>query len=111
MIGAIIVGVGLPQPNLETKLIQQDFEAQGLDGFDHAFRFPGLLRVVQSAGRVIRDESDRGVVVLLDRRFREPGYARLLPPHWQTRYCNGAESLEQSLHRFWQGEEVLDGTG
>ena len=110
LIGAIIVGVGLPQANLEQKLIQQDFDAEGLNGFDYAFRFPGLLRVVQSAGRVIRDERDRGVVVLLERRFREPGYARLLPRHWRRQYCHSAESLEQSLQAFWHCGGEDDGT-
>ncbi len=73
LIGAIIVGVGLPQANTEQQLIQQDFDTLGLDGFDYAFRFPGLIRVKQSAGRVIRDEQDCGVVILLDRRFQQSG--------------------------------------
>lgn len=105
LIGAIIVGVGLPQANSEQQLIQQDFEAMRLDGFDYAFRFPGLIRVMQSAGRVIRDEQDRGVVVLLERRFRQQGYARHLPRHWQPQYCNSPESLKQSLTAFWHDTE------
>ena len=108
LIGAIVVGVGLPQASLEQQLIQQDFDALDLDGFDYAFRFPGLIRVMQSAGRVIRSETDRGVVVLLERRFRQPGYARYLPRHWRPRYCNSAESLEQSLDAFWQDREDSD---
>jgi len=108
LIGAIIVGVGLPQANLEQQLIQQDFDALELDGFDYAFRFPGLIRVMQSAGRVIRSETDRGVVVLLERRFRQAGYTRYLPRHWQPRYCNSPESLEQSLAAFWNDKEDID---
>ncbi len=108
LIGAIIVGVGLPQANSEQQLIQQDFEAAGLDGFDYAFRYPGLIRVMQSAGRVIRDERDRGVVVLLDRRFRESGYAAQLPAAWRTQDCIDAESLEQSLAAFWNDREATD---
>lgn len=102
LIGAIVVGVGLPQANSEQQLIQQDFDSLQLDGFDYAFRFPGLIRVKQSAGRVIRGERDRGIVVLLDRRFQQPGYARHLPAHWSPTYCNNAESLEQSLLAFWE---------
>lgn len=109
LIGAIIVGVGLPQANSEQQLIQQDFEALELDGFDYAFRYPGLIRVMQSAGRVIRSERDRGVVVLLERRFRQSGYARYLPRHWQAQYCNSPESLEQSLSEFWDDVEETDG--
>jgi len=63
---------------------------------------------MQSAGRVIRSETDRGVVVLLERRFRQPGYARHLPRHWQARYCNSVESLEQSLAAFWDDREETD---
>ncbi len=111
LIGAIIVGVGLPQAGTEQQLIRQDFDSIGLDGFDYAFRYPGLTRVMQSAGRVIRDEQDRGVIVLLDKRFRQPGYARHLPPHWHAVICNRAESLEQSLAEFWNGSENgVDGT-
>jgi Rad3-related DNA helicase len=105
LIGAIIVGVGLPQANREQQLIQQDFEALELDGFDYAFRFPGLIRVQQSAGRVIRGEQDRGVVVLLDRRFRQAGYRQHLPRYWNPRYCNSVESLEQSLTAIWDDME------
>ncbi len=89
--------------------MQQDFDALGLDGFDYAFRFPGLIRVLQSAGRVIRSETDRGVVILLDRRFRQSGYARHLPAYWQQDYCHDVESLEESLHVFWQGTEEFYG--
>jgi Rad3-related DNA helicase len=108
LIGAIIVGVGLPQLSSEQQLIRQDFDAMQLDGFDYAFRFPGLIRVKQSAGRVIRSEQDRGVVVLLERRFRQPAYARHLPPHWNPVYCNNAQSLEQSLQAFWEKEDGAD---
>jgi Rad3-related DNA helicase len=108
LIGAIIVGVGLPQANTEQQLIQQDFDSLGLDGFDYAFRFPGLIRVKQSAGRVIRSEQDRGVVILLDRRFQQSGYARHLPAHWSPVHCKDADSLEQSLTAFWKDMEKTD---
>jgi Rad3-related DNA helicase len=108
LIGAIIVGVGLPQANTEQQLIQQDFASLGFDGFDYAFRFPGLIRVKQSAGRVIRGEQDRGVVVLLDRRFQQTGYARHLPAHWSPVHCKDVDSLEQSLTEFWKEMENTD---
>ena len=108
LIGAIIVGAGLPQVSSEQQLIQQDFDSMGLDGFDHAFRFPGLIRVKQSAGRVIRGEQDRGVVVLLERRFQQSANARYLPPSWQAQYCNKLQSLEQSLEQFWERQDATD---
>ena len=79
-----------------------------LDGFDYAFRFPGLIRVKQSAGRVIRDEQDRGVVVLLERRFCQSGYARQLPAHWRPKICNRPELLEKSLQEFWEKTDAAD---
>jgi Rad3-related DNA helicase len=102
LIGTIIVGVGMPQANIEQQLIQQDFDAMQLNGFDFAYRFPGLTRVQQSAGRVIRSDSDYGVVILLDQRFQRPDYRRHLPPHWQTRHCPDLDTLETSLVEFWE---------
>ena len=108
LIGAIVVGVGLPQANHEQQLIQQDFDSMELDGFDYAFRFPGLIRVKQSAGRVIRDAQDRGVVVLLERRFCQSGYTRHLPCHWRPKICHNPESLEESLQAFWEAHDGAD---
>lgn len=82
LIGAFIVGPGLPQVSPRQEFIRRHFENQGRDGFYYAYLVPGLLRVVQSAGRVIRSPQDRGIIVLLDDRFRERGYASLLPSAW-----------------------------
>ncbi len=104
LIGAIVVGVGMPQANTEQQLIQQDFENLNLNGFDFAFRFPGLTRAQQSAGRVIRSESDCGVIILLDQRFQQTAYRRYYPPHWQPQHCQTIDALEQSLTRFWANQ-------
>jgi len=101
LIGTIIVGVGMPQANTQQQLIQQDFEAMQINGFDFAYRFPGLTRVQQSAGRVIRSDTDYGVIILLDQRFQRAEYRQHFPPHWQTRHCPDCDSLEDSLARFW----------
>ena len=106
LIGAIVVGVGLPQPNSEQQLIHDDFVDLGLDGFDYAYRFPGLIRVLQSAGRVIRSDQDRGVVILLERRFNQSGYTRHLPRYWQVRTCKSTDVLEQTLSEFWQRDQA-----
>ncbi|MCP4488953.1 MAG: ATP-dependent DNA helicase [Gammaproteobacteria bacterium] len=102
LIGAIVVGVGLPQPNTEQQLIENDFRRMRLNGFDYAYRFPGLTRVQQSAGRVIRSETDKGVIVLLDRRFEQTAYREHFPPHWQAQLCADIETLENSLTEFWR---------
>ncbi len=104
LIGSILVGVGLPQANTEQQLIENDFIKIGLNGFNHAYRFPGLIRIQQSAGRVIRSETDRGVIVLLDRRFNQMAYRQYFPAHWQTQLCQDINALENSLKEFWSQE-------
>jgi DNA excision repair protein ERCC-2 len=106
LIGAIVVGVGLPQANSEQQLISADFESQHLNGFDYAYRFPGLIRVLQSAGRVIRSDTDKGVIVLLDRRFQQIDTIRHLPSHWQINHCQQLEGLQNSLNTFWDSTEA-----
>lgn len=83
--GAVIVGVGLPQVGLERDLIRALHDREGRDGFAIAYRVPGMTRVIQAAGRVIRNETDRGAVLLIDRRFALAEYRELFPPHWQVR--------------------------
>ena len=107
LIGAIVIGVGLPGFNTEQELIRQDFNNEGLNGFDFAYRFVGLSRVLQAAGRVIRRQSDRGIVVLVDRRFAQRQYLALLPDHWQPRLCNSQQQLHSGLAKFW-GDDELD---
>jgi DNA excision repair protein ERCC-2 len=102
LIGVVVVGVGLPQIGLERDLIRERFDAAGEAGFDFAYRFPGLNRVVQAAGRLIRSESDRGVVLLLDARWRDPSYARLLPEHWSVETVKGPEEISRAAAEFWE---------
>ena len=97
------MGVGLPQVNPQQEMLRRYYDAQNGSGFDYAYRYPGMNKVLQAAGRVIRTPEDRGVVLLLDDRFARPDYARLFPPHWQhIRYLHSAEELEQALQDFWQ---------
>ena len=103
LIGCAIVGVGLPQVNPQQEMLRRYYDAQNGSGFDYAYRYPGMNKVLQAAGRVIRTPEDRGVVLLLDDRFARPDYARLFPPHWQhIRYLHSAEELGQALQDFWQ---------
>ncbi len=93
--------VGLPAMDTEQELIRRDFEHNHLDGFDFAYRYPGISRVLQAAGRVIRSESDRGVVVLVDQRFQQAAYRQLLPEHWQPQLCSNEQQLDSALQSFW----------
>ncbi len=101
LIGTIIVGTGLASIDLQQKLIEQDFASQGLNGFDYASKYPGFTRVLQTAGRVIRSESDAGVVILADKRFNDTFYHSLFPSHWETTHCKDKESLDSALLDFW----------
>ena len=101
--GAVIVGVGLPAICPERDLIRDYFDARGA-GFDFAYRFPGVNRVLQAAGRVIRTEQDRGVLMLIDQRFEYAGYQSLLPLHWQPAVVRSSRQLEVQLRRFWQSD-------
>lgn len=101
--GAVIVGVGLPLLCNERNIIRNYFDEQSCNGFQFAYVYPGMNRVLQAAGRVIRTETDRGVIVLLDERFSNHGYNELLPPEWQP-YCKASDGciLEEVLQEFWQ---------
>ncbi|MCE5343861.1 MAG: ATP-dependent DNA helicase [Eubacteriales bacterium] len=83
LIGALIVGVGLPTPCLRLKTLQAYYEERFGDGFLYAWMIPAMQKVAQAAGRVIRTEWDRGLVLLMDDRYYDPRYVRLLPPDWK----------------------------
>lgn len=103
LIGCAIVGVGLPQVNPQQEMLRRYYDAQNGCGFDYAYRFPGMNKVLQAAGRVIRTPEDKGVVLLLDDRFAQPEYTRLFPPHWKhLRYLSSTKELAQQLALFWE---------
>ena len=100
--GAIIVGVGLPQVCNERNILRRYFDEQLGTGFDYAYTYPGINRVLQAAGRVIRTENDMGVVILLDERFSFQNYRDLLPSEWSpiARASDGC-GLTEVLQDFW----------
>lgn len=107
LVGAVVAGVGLPQVNPERELIRAYFEERYSQGFAYAYACPGIGRVLQAGGRVIRSETDRGVVVLVDERFASPPYRELLPPHWQTlTLVRGAREVTRELRAFWAEAEA-----
>ncbi|MBP1991459.1 ATP-dependent DNA helicase [Paenibacillus eucommiae] len=81
--GVVVVGVGLPQLGLERNIIKNYFNDLGKDGYDYAYKFPGMNKVLQAGGRLIRSEQDRGVLVLVDDRYLQPHYQQLLPEEWK----------------------------
>jgi DNA excision repair protein ERCC-2 len=106
LVGAVIVGVGLPQLCLERDLIRDYFQARNGAGFDYAYTFPGMNRVLQAVGRVIRSETDRGVVLLIDARFNEGRYRRLFPAWWRPDTVGNSGALEAGVEGFWKRKET-----
>ena len=103
LIGVGIVGPGLPQVGPRQEQLRDYFEQTRGSGFDYAYRYPGMNKVLQAAGRVIRTPRDKGVVLLIDNRFAMPDYRRLMPPHWShLKMIYDTEKLERELWRFWE---------
>jgi len=101
LIGAIIVGTGLPQVCKERELIKNYFDSVDEDGFDYAYRFPGMNKVLQAAGRVIRTAEDVGVVALLDERFCTSSYSRLFPREWNNVKVMRPNDAADLIKNFW----------
>jgi len=101
LIGAIIVGTGLPQVCHDREIIKRFFDAKHLPGFDYAYRYIGMNKVLQSAGRVIRTEEDRGIIALLDERFTHQQYLEIFPREWETYHRVTLDDVEQPLKEFW----------
>ena len=102
LIGVIIAGTGLPMVCRENELVKEHFDGEG-SGFDYAYRFPGMNRVLQAAGRVIRSAEDVGIAVLLDERFLSNSYRRLFPEEWVRCRSLCLEEVEDRLQEFWTG--------
>ena len=103
LIGVAVIGNGLPMVCPERDLLRDYYDGQGLNGFDYAYRFPGLNKVLQSAGRLIRTESDEGVIALLEERFLSRDYEGLYPKEWEegSRVIR-LEELDGVLDQFWK---------
>ena len=103
LIGAVVVGVGLPGLSDERNLLRDHYEATRERGYDYAYTYPGVNRVLQAAGRVIRGETDRGVIVLADDRWAEPRYKELIPEQWShIQYAKTPSELANLASDFWQ---------
>lgn len=104
LIGVIIVGTGIPQVCNEREILSDYFEEHEKDGFDYAYRFPGMNKVLQAAGRVIRTEEDLGVVALLDERFLQSGYQALFPREWNEINQISTKTVKNSVNAFWESK-------
>ncbi len=101
--GVMIVGVALPQYNRFNEMLKDHYYSKGYDGFHYAYTFPGMNKVIQAVGRVIRTKADKGVAILLDQRYQTPIYQTLMPPHWShAEYLQLDDYLQGYLNQFWQ---------
>ncbi len=107
LIGALIVGTGLPQVCVERELLKQHFDKQEFRGFDYAYLYPGMNKVLQSAGRVIRDDEDEGVVLLLDERFSDGRYQEVFPREWKDHGQCKVENVMGLIKNFWECRKKL----
>jgi DNA excision repair protein ERCC-2 len=106
LIGAAIVSVGLPQLSIERNIIRDYFDNKNGMGYEYAYMYPGMNKVLQAAGRVIRSESDIGVALLIDERYCHKNYLKLFPQHWLSYHnIRDGESLEKALVSFWSWAE------
>ena len=101
LIGAIIVGTGLPQISNEREILKNYYDKRCGEGFDYAFRYPGMNKVLQAAGRVIRTMEDKGVIVLLDERFLQREYLRMFPREWENYETVTVENVQAKVKKFW----------
>lgn len=113
LIGAVVVGPGLPQVCNERRIMMDYFNnrssadiqpqyQRGQDGFKYAYLYPGINKVFQAAGRVIRTESDRGIILLLDERFAANEYCQLFPVEWNDYMCVNRNNVKQKIEDFWK---------
>ena len=102
LIGAMIVGTGLPQVCFERELLKTYFDEQGQNGFDYSYRFPGMNKVLQAAGRVIRTTEDEGVIALLDERFLQGSYRKLFPREWKEFEVVNGDNAAEKVEKFWR---------
>ena len=103
LIGAIVIGTGLPQIGNEREILKNYYDSRGESGFDYAYRYPGMNKVLQAAGRVIRTQEDVGIILLLDDRFGNADYRNLFPMEWADMKKCRLENLESRLKEFWEG--------
>ena len=102
LIGAVIVGTGLPQISYEREILKHYYDKKSENGFNYAYRFPGMNKVLQSAGRVIRTKEDRGVILLLDERFCSWEYRNLFPREWAEYQICTRQNITEVLENFWK---------
>jgi Rad3-related DNA helicase len=104
LIGAVIVGTGLPMVCNERELFKDYYDNRSANGFDYAYLYQGMNKVLQSAGRVIRTMEDKGAILLLDERFLQRQYSDLFPREWYPNMVVDTTLMREYLKEFWDGQ-------
>ena len=102
LIGAVLVGTGLPMVCTENELFKEYFDQAGKPGFSYAYQYPGMNKVLQAAGRVIRTTEDIGAILLLDDRFLQNDYQMLFPREWYPYEIVTLQSIKETTAKFWK---------
>lgn len=105
LIGTIVIGTGFPQVCMEREIIKNYFDDLGMNGFDFSYRYPGINKVLQAAGRVIRTIDDTGVITLLDERFLNYEYKPLFPKEWDDIKVVNINNISDKINDFWNDQE------
>ena len=104
-VGAFVIGPPLPNFDCERERMREYYQTKYQAGFEYAYAIPAMAKAVQAAGRVIRSETDRGLIVLMDKRFAQPGYARYMPADWFESAATElvSKSILKEISGFWKG--------
>ena len=102
--GVIVVGTGLPMVCAEQEILRDYFQEREGRGYDYAYQYPGMNKVLQAAGRVIRTDTDKGIILLLDDRFLQGDYRALFPREWSDVKRVTLKTVKEELMRFWDGK-------
>ncbi len=105
LIGAIIVGTGLPMVCDEREIVKNYYNKRNNQGYEYAYIYPGINKVLQAAGRVIRTDKDRGIIALLDNRILEHTYDYLIPREWNDMYMVNVNNIEGLVKEFWDTQK------
>ncbi len=103
LIGVMVVGTGLPMVCTEQEILRNYFDQKNGRGFDYAFQYPGMNKVMQAAGRVIRTMEDRGIILLMDDRFLRDEYQALFPREWRSYKVVNRRNVGKTVKEFWEG--------
>lgn len=110
LIGAAIYGTGIPQVDIERKILQDYYDREERKGFAYSYQYPGMNKVLQAAGRVIRTIDDRGVILLMDERFLRYDYRKLFPKEWTSYKRVSLKTSEKEIRDFWEKEKTETGS-